>query len=253
MAVKKRRSKLEITALRELQAHLRNAGQQIRAARRRRGWIQKELGRRAELSQQTVSQLERGDGATLSLAAWKRVCLVVGVRFEIKLGRDSLELPADAGHLAIQEFMLRLGRATGYDRTFELPTKSSDPSRSTDVGLVNHSKRRLVRIECVNTFGDIGAAVRSSDRKQREAEGLAIALGHGAPYTVHEVWVVRDTRRNRALVSRYPEIFAARFPAPSRAWTRALSTGIEPPGDAGLVWCDSNATRLYEWRRSRTG
>ena len=250
MAIKRRRSKLETEAIRALQPGLRELGQKLRTARKRRGWKQRELGRRAELSQQTVSQLERGDGATLSVASWKRLAMVLGMPLELRVGRDALELPVDAGHLAIQELMMRLGRSGGYDRTFELQTKSTDPTLSTDVGLVSHAKRRLIRIECVNTFGNVGDAVRSSDRKQREAEGLAIALGRGDPYTVHEVWVVRTTRRNRELVARYPEIFASRFPGSSREWVRALATGSAPPNTRGLVWCDLNATKLSEWRRS---
>ena len=244
----KRQSKLQVEAIRTLQAVLRTEGQKIRSARRRRGWTQKELGRRADLSQQTISQMERGDGATLSLAAWKRVAMVLNLPLELRVGRDALELPGDAGHLAPQELILRLGRVAGYRRTFELPTKTSDPMRSTDVGLVSHAKRRLLRIECVNSFGNIGDAVRSSDRKQREAEGLAISLGHGQPYSIHECWVVRSTRRNREILARYPEIFASRFSGSSRRWVRALTTGSEPPREPGLVWCDLNATRLFDWR-----
>jgi transcriptional regulator with XRE-family HTH domain len=249
MATKKRRSRLELEAIRALQVNLRDVGQRIRSARHRRGWTQKELGRRAELAQQTISQVERGCGATLSLAASKRVCIALGVPFEIRLGRDALELPADAGHLAMQELMLRIGRRIGYDRTFELRTRRTDPARSTDVGLVSHRKHRLLRIECVNSFGNIGAAVRSSDVKQTEAEGLAIALGQGAPYSVHELWVIRSTRRNRELVARYPEIFTSRFPGSSRAWVTALMRGSPPPPERGLVWCDLHATKLFEWRR----
>lgn len=211
MAGTKRQSKLQAAAIRALQAPLRAEGQKIVAARKRRGWTQKELGRRADLSQQTISQLERGDGGTLSIASWKRTAIVLDLPLDLRIGRDAFELPLDAGHLGIQESILRLGRATGYGRTFELQTKSTDPMRSTDVGLVSHANRRLVRVECVNTFGNIGDAVRSSDRKQREAEGLAIALGHGQPYSVYMCWVIRSTRRNRQILARYPEIFASRF------------------------------------------
>ena len=160
-----------------------------------------------------------------------------------------MELPADAGHLGIQELMLCIGASTGHDGTFELSTKASDPARSTDVGLKSRAGRRLVRIECINTIGDIGAAIRSSDRKQSDAEALAIAVGNGQAYSVHEVWVVRHTRRNRALIARYPHIFASRFPGSSRAWVTALMGGTAPPREAGLIWCDVRATRIFEWRR----
>ncbi len=250
MEAAKRQTKLQREAVRLLHGDLLAEGRKIRAARTRRRWTQRELGRRAGLSQQTISQMERGDGATLSVAAWKRVTIVLSLPLDLRIGRDALELPADAGHLAIQELLLRLGRAAGYARTFELPTRSTDPMRSTDVGLVNHERRRLVRVECVNSFGDIGSAIRSSDRKEREAEGLAISLGHGEPYSVHVCWVIRSTRRNREIIARYPEIFASRFTGSSRAWVRALVNAIEPPNEPGLIWCDTAATRLFEWRRT---
>jgi hypothetical protein len=151
----------------------------------------------------------------------------------------------------MQEFLLRLGRRSGYSRRFELTTKPSHPSAWVDVGLVDHVRRRLLLLECVNAMEDIGAAARASDRKQAEAKGLAIAIGNGRPYTVHVCWVVRDTRRNRQLVQRYPELFASRFPGSSRSWVAALTQGIEPPLERGLVWCDVNATRLFAWRQRR--
>jgi hypothetical protein len=63
------------------------------------------------------------------------------------------------------------------------------------------------------------------------------------------VWVVRATARNRALVARYPEVFAARFPGSSARWVAALTTGALPPSQPGLVWSDVGATRLFAWRR----
>jgi transcriptional regulator with XRE-family HTH domain len=249
MATGKRQSRLQAETRRRLRPTLAREGEKVRSARKRRGWTQQRLGNESELSQTTISQMERGDGATLSIAAWQRVGIALDLPLDVRLGRDSREETADAGHLGIQELVLRLGRAAGYGRTFELPTKPSHPQLSTDVGLVDPPNRRLLLIECVNSVGDIEAATRSSDRKAREAEGLAIALGHGQPYTVHVCWVVRSTRRNRELLARYPEIFASRFTGSSRAWVRALVAGGESPPGRGLVWSDLGATRLFDWRR----
>jgi hypothetical protein len=60
---------------------------------------------------------------------------------------------------------------------------------------------------------------------------------------------MRGTRRNRLLVARYPDVFAARFPGSSRNWARALTTGAAPAGEAGLVWSDVAGGRISEWRR----
>lgn len=244
----RRRSKLEAESRRRLQPQLLREGAKVRRARKRRRWTQAELGRRVDLAQSTISLVERGEGGSLSLQVWQRIAGALELPLNVELGRDAKEEPADAGHLAVQELAMRLGRGAGYRRTFELPTKPADPSRSTDVGLVDDLHRRLVLVECVNTFGNIGASVRSADRKRQEAEALAVSMGHGNPYSVHEVWVVRGTRRNRELVARYPELFGSRFPGSSQSWVRALSLGAPPPHERGFVWADARATRLFEWR-----
>jgi hypothetical protein len=170
----------------------------------------------------------------------------------VEFARDRREEPADAGHLKIQELVLRQGRAAGYRGTFELPTRPTDPSRSADVGLRDDFHRRLVLLECWNVIGDIGAAARSTARKLSEAEALATAIWGGSPRRVSGCWVIRATRRNRELVARYPEVFSARFPGSSAGWVRALVAGTEPPAEPGMVWCDVAATRLFPWRRRLT-
>lgn len=245
----RRRSSLSAQASRVLQPILTREGAKVRRARRRRRWTQAQLARRVGVAQPTISRTERGQGGTLSLETWQQVALVLRLPLELTLGRDTLEEPVDAGHLGVQELVMRLGRLAGYRRTYELPTKPSDPSLSTDVGLADDANRRLIQVECVNTFGNINAAIRSGDRKRADAEALAISIGHGDPYEVHQVWVVRATRRNRTLLTRYPEMFAARFTGSSHAWVTALTHRNQPPDELGLVWCDVRATRLFEWRR----
>ena len=75
-----------MAARRELQAVATREGQKIRRARRRRRLTQKALGRRVGLDQTTISRLERGDGASLSLMAWQQVALVLQLHLELTLG-----------------------------------------------------------------------------------------------------------------------------------------------------------------------
>jgi transcriptional regulator with XRE-family HTH domain len=250
MCRRKRRSNAELSALRGVQATLLREGQKARDARRRRRWTQRELGRRAHLAQTTISKLERGEGGSLSLATWQRVADALDMPLKIELGRDPREETRDAGHLAMQELVLRTGRKSGYARSFELATRPADPAAWVDAGLIDHKHRRLVLVECVNVIADIGSATRTSDRKVAEAEQLATALGHGHTFSVHSCWLIRATRRNRQLVARYPELFAARFPGSSRAWVATLTRGAPPPTGRGLIWCDVSAMRLFEWRRA---
>lgn len=247
------------------EAHRRNLeqlarlGGEVRTARVHRRMTQQQVARAAGISRSTESAIERGLGGGHTLDTWQRVALAVGRPLIVSLLRDAIEGTRDAGHLAIQELILRSGRHAGFAGLFELATKPDEPWRSTDVGLRDDRRRVLCLIECWNTIGDVGAAARSSERKRAEAAMFAVAIGAEQPYRVASCWVVRSTRANRALVARYPEVFASRFPGSSWQWVESIgpaatpSTRVEPPTEPptepGLVWCDLDATRLFAWRR----
>jgi transcriptional regulator with XRE-family HTH domain len=226
-------------------------GHAVRVSRKRRRMMQKTLAARVGISQARLADVEAGRAAGAPLEVWFSLAEALGRPFRAEFLRDGLEEPLDAGHLGTQELVLRLGRAAGYEGRFELATRPDDPSRSTDVVLVHRRRRRMILIECWNSFGNIGAAARSSDRKVAEARAAAIAFGGDAgPFGVSACWVVRDTRRNRELLARYPHLFEARLPGSSAGWVAALTKGDPPPAEPGFVWSDAKATRLLA-RRTR--
>jgi transcriptional regulator with XRE-family HTH domain len=226
-------------------------GGQVRTARRRRRWTLGQLGQKVDLTPARLSQIERGDGAGASLEVWFALSQALGIPLRVELGRDAVEDTADAGHLAMQELMLRLGRETGRGRMFELATRSTNPTYSIDVCTRDDPQRLLIIEECWNTFGNVNASVRSTRRKIAEAGELAAAIGgERGPYRVAACWIVRDTRRNREILARYPEVFTNVFAGSSAGWVRALTSKVvSPPAEIGLVWCDLRATRLFAWRR----
>jgi transcriptional regulator with XRE-family HTH domain len=243
------RTNLALEAARANRMQLVRLGGEARMARLRRRLTQTGLGRRVGLSQSAISRAERGLGGGLTLDAWQRIATALSVPLKIELQRDPQQEPQDAGHLGIQELVLRLGRLAGYRGQFELPTKPDDPWRSIDVGLAVDRRRRLLVVECWNTIGDIGASARGSSRKLAEADALANLRWGEANHSTHLVWVVRATATNRQLVASYPEVFAARFPGSSAAWARTLNDGTDPPDQPGLVWASVDGTRIYPWRR----
>ncbi len=247
----RRRTALALEAERRNREQLVRLGGGVRTSRLARRLTQAQLAERTGLGRMSVSRAERGHGGGLTVDAWQRLGLALGMPLLVSLQRDTQQDPADAGHLAMQELVLRTGRAAGYRGLVELPTKPAERWRSIDVALVDDARRRLVVIECWNTIGDVGAAARSSARKQAEAEDLATARWGTAAHLVGLCWVVRVTARNRALVARYPEVFAARFPGSSTAWLRAITSGAEPPAEPGLVWSSVDGLRLFAWRRRR--
>jgi transcriptional regulator with XRE-family HTH domain len=242
-----RRSGVVTEASRRAREQRAQLGGDIRSSRLRRHWTQQHLADLAGVDRQIVGRIERGV-TRLDVDVLQRIGVALNRFLEIQFGRDALDQPADAGHLAMQELVLRLGRANGYVGEFELPTRPAEPWRSIDVVLASRARRLMILNECWNTFGDIGAAARATIRKATELEALATGRW-GPDVTVRVVWIVRATARNRALLARYPEIFASRFPGSSRAWIAALTTGTPPPTEPGLVWSDVAATRLLEWRR----
>jgi Helix-turn-helix. len=227
-------------------------GQAVRAGRERLGITQAALAARVEVDQSRISQIERGLGRGVPLELWVALGVALGRPLAISLTRPLGETrdPADAGHLAMQERLIQLARATGRIAFFELPTRPADPRRSVDVCVSDSRHRVLLIEEAWNTFGDIGAAIRSTNRKAAEAADLAAILDDGPAYRVATVWVVRSSATNRALVGRYPQIFRTSFPGSSRTWATALTTGGPPPREPGLVWLDPASGRMSEWRQA---
>ncbi len=232
------------------------AGDAVRAARVRRRTRQASLAAQAGMSQARLSAIESGAGAGAPLEAWFALAKALDLYLRFEFGRDPQAELRDAGHLAMQELVLRAAALAGWRGTMEAATRAYEPGRSIDVRLLDAQRRRIVIVECWNTFGDLGGAVRSSDRKQTdELERAVAAAGGGRPFQVGLCWVVRDTAANRALVARYEHIFASRFPGSSVAWIRALTyeatdEATDMPGQPGLIWCDGRATRLFARRRA---
>ena len=71
----------------------------------------------------------------------------------------------------------------------------------------------------------------------------------GPAWNVQGLLLVRGTRRNRDLVGDLAPLFAARYPASSDAWLRALRNPEAPlPTEGGLAWTDVAGTRLIAAR-----
>jgi len=59
--------------------------------------------------------------------AWQRIGLGVDRPLVVTIQRDTSGETADAGHLAIQELVLRFGRVAGFAGSLELPTRPAVP------------------------------------------------------------------------------------------------------------------------------
>jgi len=228
-----RRRAAVIAGKREAQAIAATLGRDAGITRRRRRLTQAELGERVGLGQSEISHLERGNGARTSVETWVAIGMALGRPVAIGFSRDVVDpLPGDAGHLEAQELIVRVATAAGWVARVEVPSRPEDPRHSIDV--VVERAATVVLVEIWNRLDDLGAALRSSDRKLTEAGGTAVRC----------CWALVDTAAYRAIVRRYPAVLRSRFGGPSDAWIRAIRTGAVPPTRPGLLWVDPRSATI---------
>ena len=232
-----------MTGSREAQAIAANLGRDAKATRQRRRLTQADLASLVGLGQSEISYLERGHGAQTSVETWVAIGIAPRRPIVIGFSRDVVDpLPQDRGHLSAQELVLRVAIAAGWHARFEAPSDPLAPRYSTDVELTADGRPMLL-LEIWNRLDDLGAAVRSSDRKVAD-----IVLRHGDPRAVRSCWLLIDTAANRELVRRYPAILRARFAGSSAGWVSALTSGAPAPTRSGIAWVDVGAGRLRALR-----
>ena len=228
-------------------------GQDLNVARRRGRLTQAQLGRRIGLSGARIGELERGDGATASLAVWVRLGEAIGRPLVATFSQESEEPePPDASHIAAQELVIHLARQHGRQTDVEPPARPAGHSRSIDVVLQDDVARALIRVEIWNTLTDLEAAVHSTSLNVPESAGPAMVAARDEPqYRFATCWLLVDTGANRRLVVRDPEILESSFPGSSVRWARCLVEGVPPPTELGLAWIDPRGRRIVPFRRRR--
>jgi transcriptional regulator with XRE-family HTH domain len=229
-----RRPPAVVTGTREARAISANLGRDTRTTRRRRKLTQAQLGALVDLGQSEISYLERGHGSRTSIETWVAIGIALERPVAIGFSRDVVEPLSDAGHLEAQELLIRLASGAGWTASFEAPSNPREPRHSTDVLLRRAGVTVLAEIW--NRLDDLGAAVRSSDRK------LA------ASPAARSLWLFVDTAANRQIVRRYPAILRSRFSGSSTRWIAAIGTGAAPPEILGLAWIEPRAQRLRPLR-----
>ena len=155
--------------------------------------------------------------------------------------------PADAGHLRIQEHILRLATATGRPGHASSCRPDRDDSaplgRSSASGRPRHATQHPRRVLEHVSATSAPPSARTTPQARRGRRDLA-RRPHRRPSGSSPA-----TAANRALLARYPHIIEAAFPGSSRAWIHALSRE-RAADEPGLVWFDPATARLREHRRA---
>jgi transcriptional regulator with XRE-family HTH domain len=244
MARRSRRSARWLGA-REANAIAANLGRELRTTRRRRRLLQRQLADRVGLSQAEISSLEAGAGSRTSVETWVAIGMALDRPIAIGFSRDVVHPDLrDAGHLAAQELVLRIATGGGWSTQIEAPSDRDQPRHATDV-LLCSAAGTTVLVEIWNRLDDLGAAIRSTDRKLADARA--------ASGSARSVWILVDTAASGEIVHRYPTLLRSRFPGSSAAWIRAIERGEQPPSPPGLIWADLRAERLRPLRKPSEG
>lgn len=235
-----------MVAGRERAAYLaRRLGTALRDRRVAAHLTQRQLAERVGVSQAELSRLERGLGAGTGIDVWAACGSALGMQlaafFEQAAGAS---LPRDIEHLRRQNLVLAVSAPGGW---IGVPEATVDPgrwSRSIDVLLKRAMRREAAVVEIWDLLLDGGEAMRGLESK---VQALAERLGPG--WAVQGLLVVRGTHRNRILVRELRDLFAARYPASSTTWLRALTESTTPmPSAGGFAWTSVDGTRLVAAR-----
>ena len=203
---------------------------------------QEDASRRAGISQTSWSRVERGATIAVSLETLASCAAAVGTQLasfiEAQPGSD---LPRDIEHLRRQELVISTARAGGWAARPEL---GIDPdarrSRSIDVYLSRFADHEIAVVEIVNLFADAGGDLRGLTDKV-----AAVRRASPADSRVRGLPILRATTRNRVTVAELAGLFAARFPASSRAWLDALRSPTSAMPDAdGMLWSSVRGDQL---------
>src|SRR3954454_7437794 len=221
-------------------------GRGLRDARLAAGLTQRMVAARAGVSQAEIARLEAGRGANARIETWAACAAGVGTQLVAFLEQaPGASLPRDLEHLRRQDLVIRTAVAGGWVAHPEAALAHDGPRpRSIDVLLTRPARREAAVIEIWDLILDGGDAMRGLEAKVIETRRRM-----GAEWHVGGLLVVRGTQRNRQLIGGLAALFAARYPASSHGWLRALrESNTSLPAGSAMAWTDVRGGRLMESR-----
>ncbi len=226
-------------------------GSSLRALRRRQGWTQAELGRRARVSQAAVSRAERGRAADLTGRVLVAVADALGARLDVRLlwQGEALDRLLDAAHAGLVDEVVRLLRARGWEVIPEATFSRFGERGSIDILAWHAGHRALLVVEVKSVVPDMGALLAGVDRKARLAPSIAAARGWPVA-SVSRIVVLPDDRTARRRAAAHAATLNAALPARTvavRRWIEAPRTAI-----AGILFLPASQRTTARHRvRSR--
>jgi transcriptional regulator with XRE-family HTH domain len=213
-------------------------GAALRSVRRRKGWSQEELARKARVSQPSVSRMERGHIGAMRFDDVRRVAAVLDIRIDVyaRWRAGDLDRLLNAKHSELHELVARW-----FDD--QLPDWVLAPEVSFSIygerGVIDilawhEPTRSLLVIELKTAIADVNELLGTLDRKKRLAAQVARERGWD-PLSVSAWLIVSDTRTNRRRLDAHMAVIRNAFPQGTwamRRWLRRPQGAIA----AQTVW-----------------
>jgi transcriptional regulator with XRE-family HTH domain len=213
----------------------RRVGAVVRAVRQHLGLRQIDVASRAGVSQASVSLLERGRLAAISVPVARRIADVLDVRLSLNAwwrGGEADKL-LDRAHAALVDYICGVLRSRGWTLKVEYVFAGPLGRGSVDVLAWHPVHRALCLIEVKSKLFDLQALLMTFARKVRAVPRSVGEEFGWRPERIGRLLVVAGTTANRSVVAEHGNVFGAAFPergAAVRSWIR------EPLRDLAGVW-----------------
>ena len=211
-------------------------GRLLRALRRRRGWTQRELGKRARVSQQAISLVERGHGASLSGRTMRRIFAALDARWEptVSWRGGALDRLLDEDHSHLVAATVARLRASGWSVDVEVTYSAYGERGSIDVLAARSVIDAVVAVEVKSELTSVESTLRKMDEKARLVRRVLCRDRYGfVPVAVGSLLVLPATDTSRRRLRASAIVLDAGLPARGQAVRRWL---VEPQGNLHGVW-----------------
>jgi transcriptional regulator with XRE-family HTH domain len=239
------------------------ASRTFRAIRVHLGLRQSDVAQRAGVSQQHVSDLERGRLGSMTVDEVERMFRAIDARVSIAVlwRGGELDRLLDEGHAATVGAVARRLRAAGWDVIPEATFSVYGERGSIDLLAWHAPTRTVLVVEVKTEIASAEELLRRHDVKVRLAPGIARERFGDVPLAIGRLLVVTASATNRRRVARLGPVLDRSYPLrgdAARAWL------ARPTGSIGaLLFADTSPdgvghrsrrpARVVAPRRTTTG
>jgi transcriptional regulator with XRE-family HTH domain len=222
----------------------------FRAIRRRRGWRQIDVARRAGVSQQLVSLIEHGRLEQVSLGALRSVARALEIELPLapRWRGPELDRLLDAEHAALVEAVVAALDPSRWVVTLEWSFNHFGERGAVDVLAWDGSRSAVAIIEVKSRVVDVQDLLGKLDRKVRLARELLPRERAWTPHVVGRILVLPDSSTARDAIARVGRTFDASLPSrtiDTRRWLR------DPHEDLSSIWFLRTTRTIGGARRPR--